>query len=224
MAIFIGRNIAEESKVWLHEHRIDFVEQALIDIQLIEPDFAFFQKIAGYEKLWIITSKWAALWLQLHHKSVGFYSADSVFCLSEKQANVIRTFTDAVLISKEKNLQSLSGLVQQQKQNKLCVCLKGNRSLKASGLESVEVEVYQNNLTRPVLENEFEAYLFFSPSAIDSFVQGGNQVSENARIIVIGETTARKAKTVFGEGVIVSEEQSELATIQTAMHELQVTQ
>lgn len=148
---------------------------------------------------------------------MGFQSADSIFCLSEKQAAIIRKFSDAVFVSKEKNIQSLSELVQQKKQNKLCLFLKGNRSLSVSGLEIIEVDVYQNTLLKPKEVNEFEVYLFFSPSGIDSFIQGGNLISENTSIVTIGETTAQKAKTVFENQIIVSDEQSELATIQKAV-------
>lgn len=217
MAIFIGRNITDESKAWLRERQVDYVEQPLINIQLNEPDSAFFQKIAKHTKNWIITSNWAAIWLQQHYKTIGFKRIDVVFCLSEKQATTIREFSNAVFVSKEKSLNSLSELLKQEKTHKLCICLKGNRSLKASGLEIIEVEVYENILIKPFVENEFDAYLFFSPSGIESFIQGGNSIPADSKIITIGETTARKAKEEFATEVQVSTVQSELATIQKAV-------
>lgn len=221
MAIFIGRNIEEKSKAWLDNQRIDYHEQALIDIQLLEPDFALFRKIEKYPKNWIVTSKWAAQWLRKYYQEIEFSNNDTLFCLSDKQAGILADFKNETFVSSEPNLKSLSKLVQQKKQHKLCVCLKGNRSLKASGLETVEVEVYENSLTKPSLENQFDAYLFFSPSGIESFVRGGNEISKNATVVVIGQTTAQKAEVTFQNQLVVSAQQNELITIQTAVQLLQ---
>lgn len=215
MAIFIGRNIEDESRAWLSEQQVDYVEQPLIEIQLNAPDYSFFQKIAKQQKYWIITSNWAAKWLRLYHATVGFQAVDSVFCISEKQAKIIHEFSDFVFVSDEKNSKSLSELLHNK--SGLKIFLKSNRSLEASGLKIVEVEVYQNTLVKPYVENEFETYLFFSPSGIESFIEGGNTIPTYSKIIAIGETTAHKAKAGFENEVLVSTEQSELATIQKAV-------
>ena len=214
MAIFIGRNIEEKTKAWLHEHQIEFIEKPLIDIQLMEPDYAFFYKIKTQKKQWIVTSKWAAKWLQLHHGAIGFQSGDSVCCISELQADIVRKFSDSVFVSKEKNSKSLSELLHCK--GGLKIFLKGNRSLEASGLEMLEVEVYHNHLMKPLVEKEFETYLFFSPSGIESFIQAGNIVTDDAKIITIGATTAKKAKTEFENEVIVSEKQTEFGMVKLA--------
>lgn len=215
MAIFIGRNIEEESKDWLKLNRVDYLEKALIYIQLNDPDYSFFEKIAGQQKQWIVTSKWAAKWLSLNQSSIGFTSDDSVFCLSKKQANIISEFSDLVFVSSEKNSSSLSEMLHNREGLK--IFLKGNLSLKVLGAKIVEVEVYQNNLTKPAVENEFDAYLFFSPSGIESFIQGGNTLPEYSTIITIGETTAEKARGQFANPVIVSPQQGELEMIQFAL-------
>lgn len=215
MTIFIGRNIEERSKIWLRQRRVDYVAQPLIDVQLNVPDYSFFHKIEARKKQWFITSRWAAKWLNIHYSNIGFSSNDSVFCLSEKQAEIIRGFSDAVFISKERNSKSLSDLLFDTKGLK--IFLRGNRSLEASGLEIIEVEVYQNSLTKATVGNDFGAYLFFSPSGIESFIQGKNVVSEHSIIITIGETTARKARAEFPNEVFVSVEQSEWAMVKLAV-------
>ena len=220
MSIFIGRNIGEESEQWLLNRNVEFLAKALIEIQFIEPDLAFFQKNTEGKKHWLITSKWAAKWLQLNHTVVGLQSSDSVFCLSEKQAEIINGFSDNVFVAPHKNLNSLSSLVQQKEKNGGGIYLKGNYSVQTKGLETVDVEVYKNKLACPIIDGVFDAYLFFSPSGIESFTKGGNKIRGSVLVVVIGETTAKKAKAVFSNEILVSNEQSELATIKRAVQEL----
>jgi len=214
MAIFIGRNIEDHSRLWLIKNKIDFIEQPLIHIQLVKPNYSFFAKIAKQKKHWIITSQWAAKWLQLYHSTIGFKSDDSVFCLSKKQATIVGEFAEVVFVSQEKNFRALTKLLYNE--NGLKIFLKGNRASNTFGLDLIEVEVYQNSLTRPMLEKEFETYLFFSPSGIESFIQGGNTLPDYSTIITIGETTAEKARSKFSNAAVVSPRQDELKMIQLA--------
>jgi uroporphyrinogen-III synthase len=221
MALFIGRNIEEASKVWLNNQQINYVAEPLIDIELIAPDYHLFQKIAAYNKNWLITSKWAAMWFKFYFNELSFNSADSVFCLSEKQAQIIAEYSKSIYIADKPNVKSLSELVQQKASGKLNVCLKGNCSLAATGFEFVDVEVYQNHALQATISGRYSVYVFFSPSGIVSFLQGGNRISENAIVVAIGETTAQKARSSFQNQVLVSKKQNELYTIQTAVKHLQ---
>lgn len=221
MTLFIGRKIEEATKVCLQNKQVDYAAEPLIDIELIMPDIAFFQKIAGYHKNWIITSQWAAKWFKLYFKEVGFTSADSVFCLSEKQAQIIAECSNSIYVANKLNVKSLSQLVQQKASGKLNVCLKGNCSLPATGFEFVDVEVYQNHALQATISGGYSVYVFFSPSGIESFLQGGNKIAKNAKVVAIGNTTAQKARASFQNQVLVSEEQNELSTIQTAVKHLQ---
>lgn len=216
MAISISRNIEESSKEWLTQSQVGYLSQPLIDIQLLAPDYSFFQKIAEQKKQWIVSSKWAVKWLMIHHQKIGLKLNDTVFCLSEKQANSLSEIASNVQLAEEKNTVSLSKLLQQKSKNELKIFLKGNRSLQIPVEGVMELDVYENSLLKPTVEKEFDAYLFFSPSGIESFIQGGNTIPEYSTIIAIGETTAQKARTEFSNIIHVSPKQSELEMIQFA--------
>lgn len=216
MAIFIGRKLEEASRNWLLQQEVPFSEEPMIDVQLLEVDSSVFSKIASADKNWIVTSKHAALWLLAHHAEVGFHATDVVFCISDKQAAILKRITQSIVLAKEKNSKSLIQQLKNERCTSATVYLKGNRSLQLKGLETFDIEVYRTSLLKPKVNGDFDCYLFFSPSGVESFVKGGNQISEQAKIIVIGETTGQYARDAFANEVIVSANASEFEMLEMA--------
>ncbi|MDV7187124.1 hydroxymethylbilane synthase [Lutibacter sp. TH_r2] len=68
--------------------------------------------------------------------------------------------------------------------------------LEANNITVNEVECYQTNLTPKKLDNKFQGLLFFSPSAVESYLLE-NKVAENEVAFCIGDTTATEAKKHF---------------------------
>jgi uroporphyrinogen-III synthase len=217
MAIFIGRNIEDNTKMWLNQRRVDFVEQPLIDIRLNTPNASFLHGIDAKNKSWVLSSKWAVNWLLRYHNQIGFESGEKVFCISAKQALALKQITSKIFISEQNNSESLSKLVKEKCEEELRIFLKGNRSRQITADNAFEVVVYINTLLTPCIEEEYDAYLFFSPSGIESFVYAGNQIPANADIIVIGETTAKMARNKFKNEVVVSDSPNELAMLKLAV-------
>ncbi len=222
MAIFIGRKLEEASRKWLLQQEVAFSEEPMIEVQLLDVDASVFSKIVLLDKSWIVTSKHAALWLLAHHAEIGFRSADTVFCISDKQAAILIRITQSIVIAGEKNSESLVQEVKSQKQTSVSVYLRGNRSLQLKGLDPFDVEVYHTSLLKPKVEGSFSSYLFFSSSGVESFVEGNNQISEQAKIIVIGETTAQYARNAFANEVITSANASEIEMLEMACQKVEV--
>lgn len=216
MAIFIGRNIEKETKAWLGQHQVEFVEQPLIEIELKEPNFYFFHKYANLKKNWIVSSKWSVKWLLLNYKNIGFHSEDIVFCLSEKQALELKRIAKNIKVAKAKNTASLLGLIQKTSSDGVKIFLKGNRSLELAIQKLEEIEVYENKLLKPQVSASFDAILFFSPSGIESFIKGGNKIPDYSTIVSIGETTAAKARAEFPNEIIISQNQNEFEMVNLA--------
>ena len=216
MAIFIGRKLEVASRNWLLQQEVAFSEEPMIDVQLLEVDSSVFSKIASIDKNWIVTSKHAAFWLLAHHTEIGFRTTDTVFCISDKQAEILKTIAQSIVIAGEKNSESLVQQLKNEKQTSATAYLKGNRSLQLKGLETFDVEVYHTLLLKPQVLNDFDCYLFFSPSGVESFVKGDNKISEQAKIIVIGETTAQYARNAFANEVITSANTSEIEMLEMA--------
>ena len=220
--LFIGRKISIETSNWLLENQVDFEEHPLIDFEYSNPDLSMLTAING-TKHFVVSSNRAAAWLSAHYREAGFSGIDSVFCLSGKQKSQILSFTENVLVAPFQNAASLAKLVVSQKTNATVVFLHGSESLDIIpaeldrfGLPFLNVEVYKNIRLKPEIIRKFDVYLFFSPSAVQSFTDGKNRIPEKAGIVAIGETTATTCRFCFTNTIFTADVPDELATIKLA--------
>ncbi len=225
--IFIGRKLTDSAKIVLKNNNISFEDRELIEIKLITPDISFFQTITEKRKNWVITSSWAAKWLKIHHSEIGFSDADSVFCLSAKQAEILKEISSRIFISEQQNAKSIAELVTQKNNDEAIIYLSGNKSLKVleNELHSKEFSfcksvVYRNTPVIQKINSEFKAYLFFSPSGIESFIETGNLIPGSAVVFTIGKTTGSAAKKYFPNPVLESPVQEEVGFIEFALDKL----
>lgn len=216
MALFIGRKIEEGTRIWLEQHRVDYEDRALIEIDLLKPNTSFFQSISGIKKQWVCTSQWAVQWFVQHSHKIGFKDHEIVYCLSKKQAGLLAKAGISAIVSKENNVECLSKLLRESKNEGISIYLKGDRSARLHVAQVQETLVYRNRLLKPSLKKEFDAYVFFSPSGIASFIEGGNVISEKAEIFVIGQTTGKRAEKKFRNTVRISDKQKELDVVKFA--------
>lgn len=217
MTIFIGRNIEERTRMWLEQQQVNYVAKALIDIELLQPDFTFFRGVADKKKQWIITSQWAAQWFVKYYSEIGFRSSETVYCLSEKQAALLFDVGIYSVVPEEKNVECLANLIHSSDDLGFGIYLKGDRSGGFPIGKVAETVVYQNRLLKPNLEKEYSVYVFFSPSGVDSFVEGNNSIPPKAEVVVIGQTTAQRARNFFRSELHVSTIQSELDVVKLAV-------
>lgn len=230
-SIFIGRELNNETRNWLFENNISFTGKALIDVKYNPPDNTFFDRIKNETKIWVVTSAWSARWLKKFHSEIGFNSSESVYCISVKQAKILDGLPGEILKSKEKNVKSLFDLVSEKCQGKTIVYLCGDKSLniiqnelQSSAIRYFETEVYRNIPVAQKIVKDFDAYLFFSPSGIESFISAGNIIHESAYIFTIGKTTGNFAQQVFSNPVLVSPVQEETGFVEFAVRQLKLFQ
>jgi uroporphyrinogen-III synthase len=124
---------------------------------------------------------------------------------------VEQTFPKATIAGVATDGKSLAETMLHDPQhlNKVLFCC-GNRRrnelpamLKAAGIDVTEVVVY-NTVLRPVVVSEdYEGYIFFSPSGVESFLTF-NQLQKDAIVFAIGETTAASLKDIT-EKIVISE-------------------
>jgi uroporphyrinogen-III synthase len=76
-------------------------------------------------------------------------------------------------------------------------------ALRVAGIAVEEVPVYETVQTPKAIDTPFDAILFFSPSAVDSFFQL-NKLQPGTVCFVIGETTAGALKRYTDVQVVVS--------------------
>jgi uroporphyrinogen-III synthase len=219
---FIGREISSETKNWLNRQQVIFEKYPLIQIEFTNPDLSVVSAIKN-NRQFVVSSNQSAKWLAENYLAVGFSEHDAVFCLSEKQKQTL-FFTKKVFVSKEQNAASLAKLVLAQNNTETVVSLHGNKTLdvfsteiERFGLPFYTLEVYKNVPVNSKIEGEFNVYLFFSPSAVQSFVEGGNEIPDSSKIVAIGPTTAKTCRRFFGNRIFISEKQEELAVVKYAV-------
>ena len=146
-----------------------------------------------------------------------------VFCVGKKTGKLLSDFGLEVLEISNSAYELATYFIEGKNTDKVTFFCGNLRSddlpelLKENAIEVQEVEVYRTNLIPKKIAGDFDAVMFFSPSAITSYVYGGNSVETTA--FCIGHTTAVAAIMEF-ENVYVAESNSVEAVIESVKENL----
>jgi uroporphyrinogen-III synthase len=88
--------------------------------------------------------------------------------------------------------------------------------LRAAGIEVHEIVVYQTIETPQKISKQYNAVLFYSPSAVDSYFSV-NPVSEITQYFAIGTTTASAIRQYTTQNVIVADKPGKEELVQQAI-------
>jgi uroporphyrinogen-III synthase len=92
--------------------------------------------------------------------------------------------------------------------------------LQAAGVTVHEIVVYEVEATPTAVEGEFDAVLFFSPSAVQSFF-AANQLKESTICFAIGHTTGRSVQQATRNELVISQEPTQEALLQAVINYFQ---
>lgn len=219
-SVFIGGKLSAATRRWLKKQPIRFIEHPFIRIQFRKPDVKFLELIRDEPVSLVVTSTYAAHWLVRFRKHFGSAERHEIFCLSASQADILKKTGMTVWQSGEGNTLALAELIASHHNSQRVVYLRGDKSLNdlyerlfAYGIQSYEMEVYKNTPIEKWINEAFDAYLFFSPAAIENYKASGNFPSPKGQIITAGENTAWTAWKMFPNAVNVSPEQEELSFV-----------
>lgn len=180
---------------------VDFITTEMVDLELIKNQIQ--PNIHNY----IITSFRAAKHIQPIGLTGNFY------CVGEKSAeillqnpkNQVQTFN---------NGQSLVEAIQTHNSelithNFTYFCSNIRRDEIPYGLRNLghqvqEIITYNTTSQKVKIENDFDAYVFFSPSGVKSF-QEQYAIPQKASIFAIGETTANAIEKAFNKKALTPE-------------------
>lgn len=134
-----------------------------------------------------------------------------IFCVGGATKNaLLRFFNASCIIATAKNAILLSEKIMVCGNVKEVTFFCGNlrmnhlpNRLSAGGIQVKEIMVYQTELTPIAITKEYEAILFFSPSAVHSFFSI-NTTPVNTVLFSIGETTTAAIETYCNNKVITS--------------------
>ena len=218
---FIGEKLSKVTRQWLQKQHVQYIEQPFFRIEYKKPKLSFFETMTHTRKQWVITSVYSAHWLLRFRDQIGLTENDRLYCWSELQAEILRKLDLPVFVSSYSNVADLAKQVISQNLGESVLFLHGDKlhseiTTVFSGfpIQYSEIEVYKNTPIEQFVSGIFDAYLFFSPSGIDSFKASGNFPNPNSLVLANENSTARAAWRVFTNKVYLSPEQEELSFVQ----------
>ncbi|WP_445383469.1 uroporphyrinogen-III synthase [Robiginitalea sp. IMCC43444] len=120
------------------------------------------------------------------------------FCVGNKTASLLEQYGQRV-IAQEADASRLARLIVKKHAHKSFIYYCSDRrldtlpdELKAAGIPLEERIAYKTKFRKQSFENPFDGILFFSPSGVQSFLEG-NELGD-AWALCIGSTTAGEAK------------------------------
>lgn len=147
-----------------------------------------------------------------------------IFCVgSETKKRVTSFFGDAAVADHARNAEELSEKIVRRKEIKAAVFFCGDQrrdtlpdQLNAAGISLKELSVYRTMLTPVRLTKGYDAILFFSPTAVNSFFSLNTPPSKTI-LFALGETTANAVRNLSDNEVLLSPKPSKTALLQTAI-------
>ena len=195
------------------------------DIEIIEQEFISIKPIFSQEKLkqlkelinsgvqhFVFTSNNAVAILKTVLQKNNLTNSCKIFCLSGKTKGTIvgYGFHEKNIIGVAENAAALAREIIDQKIGEVIFFCGNQRRdelpeiLKNAGTKVHEMIVYETIETPSMITNEFDAILFFSPSAVKSFFSV-NQLKKKTICFAIGQTTADSISDFTDNKIIVSE-------------------
>jgi uroporphyrinogen-III synthase len=202
-------------------------KQALLDVGFSVTEANFIKTensdfdLNGINNNLIFTSQNAAQSVLLHPKSQEL-KTKNVFCVGIKTKALLEEngFNVDVYVDYASDLAEIITLIYS---NESFTFFSGNlrketlpKALKAAKVNFNEIQVYETTLTPQKIKTAVDGILFFSPSAVESYL-AANKI-KNEICFCIGETTASSLDTIT-RNIIVADEPSVENVIEDVIQE-----
>lgn len=211
------------------ENGIDIIEQEAIKTNPVlskEKWREIFRLIQSEKQFVIFTSSNAVLALKKYlHEYVNPFDINwKIFSLSGKTKDILEGNIKAfgTIVDTADNSKALAEKIVSAKIDE-AIFFCGNKRreelpgiLKDAGINLHEVVVYETVETPVVATGDFDAVLFFSPSAVQSFFSV-NQLKENTVCFAVGQTTASNISGFTDNRIIVSESARQEAVLASVL-------
>ena len=217
-SIFSTKVVSDNHRKLMKLHGIHFVEKDFIEIT--------YAKVTHLNLLDVvlITSK-NALRSLIHHNQETFLQGKKIYCVGDSIPEILKKFHVSVTQS-FKNAEDLGQFIVTQNINEVTF-LSGDKSrpelpriLTENNIILKQIITYHTEPVPSKVNGEFDGILFFSPSAVESYVSKNAIGKEN--IICIGNTTA-KAVACYSKNIYVAEKHQVSSVIQKTIDLFQNT-
>ena len=142
-------------------------------------------------------------------KMISGNPAWKIFCVGNATAELANRCFDNAVIGTAKDAAALAALILQQPKIKDVVFFCGDQRreelpsiLQQNDVKVKEVVVYETKLTPVKVTSAYNAILFFSPSAVESFFTM-NTIAAETMLFAIGNTTAIALRTKTKNTIII---------------------
>lgn len=144
-----------------------------------------------------------------------------VYCIGHTtQQLVVKYFGEEAIAGTAEDAASLAELIIEEGETEEVIFFCGDRRrdelpglLLDNDIDVEEIIVYQTITVAHHLEKDYQAVLFFSPSAVHSFFSA-NKLAPNAITFAIGSTTAESIQEYTDHKIILAEQQGKEALVQ----------
>ena len=151
----------------------------------------------------------------------------SVYCMGNTTYELAKSiFGDQQIRQTANDAASLAKMIIAEKEAGDVIFFCGNlrrkdlpELLQKNNIGVKEIITYHTTPIQPEIKREYDAVLFFSPSAADSFFSH-HSLPERTRVFVIGATTAEKVKSSTRNTVFVSDKPDKLHLVGMAVNSL----
>ncbi len=178
----------------LRAHNIQVKEVAFIEKHFRQPDLSFTTPVNA-----LFTSVQAVKSLQ--HNGFNFAKIKAAYCVGGKTAVALNHLGVTVAVAARSAHELGKVITANYRQHKF-VAFVGNlrrdelfELLAGHQVAVTEVVVYDTVILPKLLGEQFDRVLFFSPSGVRGYVEGGN--TTHAAAYCLGDTTASEAKKYF---------------------------
>lgn len=200
-------------------HQQSFVETTAIDdMETVEE----IQRIGEQAAIVVFTSMNAveAVTEQLN----GFVPEWSIYCIGQKtRDDVAAYFGEGSIAGTANSAAELADEIIENEEPDEVIFFCGNLrrdelpgKLRKAGIDVLEITVYETEYHPHIIKDVYDAVLFYSPSAVESFFRV-NKLAPSTIVFAIGETTEAAVKKYCKNTVEVAETPSKTGLLQQAM-------
>jgi uroporphyrinogen-III synthase len=202
-----------------NENDIEIIEQEMISVTPVVSEDTMKQVLYWADQTGVhavFTSVNAVNAVQNYLQQVNVSKlAWKVFCISGRTKAALQTLVDEeqIVATAAYGNDLAERIIEQQVKEVVFFCGNKRRQelpsmLQSAGVIVNEIMVYETSLTPSVVENDFDAILFFSPTAVESFFSA-NVPKENTVCFAIGTTTSGSLAEFTSNKIEVSEDTSQ---------------
>ena len=141
----------------------------------------------------------------------GFVPEWSIYCMGHKTKQLVTAYFGAGSISATAdNAADLADRIIETEEPEEVIFFCGNqrrdelpRKLREQNISVNEIVVYQTIAIEHTIEKKYNAVLFFSPSAVESFFKK-NKLTDKTIVFAIGNTTSETVQKYCSNRIIIS--------------------